>query len=887
MCDAITKLIVLNQFKTRTGLFPCVPAFLLAFGLAAWTARSQVPSILNHQGKLTVSGTNYTGLAQFKFALITSDFQAGERSLWSHDGTSVGGGEPTGATIPLMVARGVFSVYLGDTNLAGMLQPIPALVFTNSEVSLRVWVNDGVNGSQQLTPDRRITAVGYALIARTVLESPSAATNFTGTLAGEVTGPQGATVVASVGGVLAANVATGANAANAATEANTANTLVRRGASGEFTAGTMTGSFAGSGSELTNLNGSAVATGTVADARLTTNVVLLNGNQAFTGSNRFNGSVQLTNPANSVVGTFTGDGSALTNLTASILVGTAPSATNFTGPLAGDVIGAQKGTVVQMVGGVQASEVAAGATLANAATNSNLSGTLVRRDADGSFAAGQITGFFVGGGLGLTNLTAAAIVGTAPRATNFTAPLAGDVAGPQGATVVQQVGGVSSVDVAFAAGRVFAATSTNVLGSIVRRDPCDASFAAGTITGRFVGDGGGLTNLPTTPPYYAAPAGAVMVSLFSPDAALVAAGYRQFMNTTVPSWSSGSTSNAPTARYGHTTIWTGQGMIAWGGTAGGNTYLSSGGIYTPAEDAWVAVSAVGAPAGRINHTAVWADPQMIVWGGKGTSGYLGTGARFVPGTQVWMPVATSGAPSARMGHVAVWTGSKMIVWGGMNNGGLLDDGAVYDPVLNQWTALAVTNAPTGRMNAVAVWAGDRMVVWGGTGESGELNTGGQLIFTNGAAVQWLSMTTRSAPYPRIGHTAVWTGDRVLIWGGQSGGIPLSDGAAYCPCDEWQTLSSTNAPSPRFDQAAVWTGSEMIIMGGANVAGGLSTGSAYSSSTGQWRPLSSSGNPLARSQLGAVWTGTELVLFGGLSGSAPVTVPQRLTPEPAWYFYRKL
>lgn len=773
-----------------------------------------------------IHGTNFTGTAYFKFALVATNDLGATQTLWSHNAASTGGGEPSGNGLALDVVRGVYAINLGDTSVPGMTQPIAASLFTNGIVCLRTWVNDGVNGIQQLAPDRRITSVGYALMARTVEVAPAYATNFSGALAGDVAGSQSVTVVQQVGGVGASNLAAGANLANAATSTNTAGALVRRDVSGNFAAGQVTG-------------------------------------------------------------TFVGGGLGLSNLTASAIVGTAPSATNFTAPLAGDVTGAQMVTVVQQVGGVLASNVASGANLANAATSTNVAGALVRRDASGDFAAGQVTGTFVGGGLGLTNLTASAIVGTAPSATNFTAPLAGDVTGAQTVTVVQQVGGVPSADVAFVAGRVLAATPTNVLGSIVRRDPCDASFTAGTITGRFVGDGGGLTNLPTTPPYYSAPAGAVIVSLFSPDAALVAAGYRQFMNTTIPSWSNGSTSNAPTARYGHTTVWTGQGLIAWGGTAGGSTYLSSGGIYTPAEDAWSVVSAVGAPAGRVSHTAVWTDTQMIVWGGKNGSGYLGTGGRFVPGTQTWTPVTASGAPSARQSHVAVWTGSKMIVWGGMNNGGLLSDGALYDPALNQWTTLSVTNAPEGRMNAVAVWAGDRMVVWGGTGENGELNTGGQLLFTNGAPLQWLPMTTRNAPYPRIGHSAVWTGDRVLIWGGQSGGVPLDDGAAFCPCDEWQSLSPTNAPTPRFDHAAVWTGSEMIIMGGANVAGGLSTGAAYSLSTAQWRPLSNAGNPLARSQLGAVWTGTELVVFGGLSGSSAVTVPQRLTPEPAWYFYRKL
>jgi len=58
--------------------------------------------------------------------------------------------------------------------------------------------------------------------------------NFSGSLAGDVTGSQSATVVGHVGGVTAANVANGANAANAATSANTASKIVIRDGSGNF-----------------------------------------------------------------------------------------------------------------------------------------------------------------------------------------------------------------------------------------------------------------------------------------------------------------------------------------------------------------------------------------------------------------------------------------------------------------------------------------------------------------------------------------------------------------------------------------------------------------------------------------------------------------------------
>jgi hypothetical protein len=85
------------------------------------------------------------------------------------------------------------------------------------------------------------------------------------------------------------------------------------------------GSFTGSGGNLTDLNASQL-TGTVADARLSTNVGLLDASQIFTGSNSFAGAVQLTNAANTLAGTFAGNGGGLTNLVAANLTGTMPAA---------------------------------------------------------------------------------------------------------------------------------------------------------------------------------------------------------------------------------------------------------------------------------------------------------------------------------------------------------------------------------------------------------------------------------------------------------------------------------------------------------------------------------------------------------------------------------
>ena len=55
----------------------------------------------------------------------------------------------------------------------------------------------------------------------------------------------------------------------------------------------------------------------------------------------------------------------------------------------------------------------------------------------------------------------------------------------------------------------------------------------------------------------------------------------------------------------------------------------------------------------------------------------------------------------------------MIVWGGEFNGGYLNTGGRYNPGTDSWMATSTTNAPAGRYGHTAVWTGSEMIVWGG------------------------------------------------------------------------------------------------------------------------------------------------------------------------------
>ena len=75
-----------------------------------------------------------------------------------------------------------------------------------------------------------------------------------------------------------------------------------------------------------------------------------------------------------------------------------------------------------------------------------------------------------------------------------------------------------------------------------------------------------------------------------------------------------------------------------------------------------------------------------------------------------------------------------------------------------------------------------------------LNTGGRY---NPSTDSWTATSTTNAPAARGGHTAVWTGSEMIVWGGDDGS-DLNTGGRYNPStDSWTATSTTNAPTGRY------------------------------------------------------------------------------------------
>ncbi len=158
----------------------------------------------------------------------------------------------------------------------------------------------------------------------------------------------------------------------------------------------------------------------------------------------------------------------------------------------------------------------------------------------------------------------------------------------------------------------------------------------------------------------------------------------------------------------------------------------------------------------------------------------------------------------------------------------------------------------------AVWTGNEMIVWGGRA-SDPLNTGGAY---EPATDTWRPTSQVDAPSPRSSHTAVWADGEMIVWGGIAGDY-LGDGGRYDPVTQsWSPISDAGAPSARAYHTAVWTGDEMFVWGGGNAVSPQGDGGRYDPIADEWTGITMTDAPWPRYDHVMVWTGSEAIVWGG-------------------------
>src|SRR5262249_31528591 len=124
-----------------------------------------------------------------------------------------------------------------------------------------------------------------------------------------------------------------------------------------------------------------------------------------------------------------------------------------------------------------------------------------------------------------------------------------------------------------------------------------------------------------------------------------------------------------------------------------------------------------------------------------------------------------------------------------------------------WTPTSMVNVPIGRFGYTAVWTGSEMIIWGGEIIAGPhcrviVSSFGRVDGARGRPTVHAGIVPPAcvhekwgdvAPSVRAGHTAVWTGDEMIIWSGGDGQTLLNTGGRYCA---QPSAMPRLAPSPR-------------------------------------------------------------------------------------------
>jgi N-acetylneuraminic acid mutarotase len=247
----------------------------------------------------------------------------------------------------------------------------------------------------------------------------------------------------------------------------------------------------------------------------------------------------------------------------------------------------------------------------------------------------------------------------------------------------------------------------------------------------------------------------------------------------------------------------------------------------------------------------------------------------------------------RIHHSAVWTGTDMIVWGGYGtyvspNYGRRN-GASYNLASDTWKNIALPpSTVVARYNHTAVWSGSKMIVWGGNDYSTGYRNDGAIYDPSTDTWTTAAATTLAARYF---HAAVWstTTNEMIVWGGYGSlcaGTYCGDGAAFDPATgTWTTLPA--APiAGRWKHTMVWTGTELIVWGGQGAAGYLRDGARYDPKTKIWTKFADPPAELeGRIDFASVWNGKELLVWGGygtyLSPSYGKSDGARYLPGGSW------
>jgi len=185
-----------------------------------------------------------------------------------------------------------------------------------------------------------------------------------------------------------------------------------------------------------------------------------------------------------------------------------------------------------------------------------------------------------------------------------------------------------------------------------------------------------------------------------------------------------------------------------------------------------------------------------------------------------------------------------------------------------WTPLP--RAPIrGRLSPGAIWTGSRMIVWGGVARTGRVEAVGDGAAYDPAKRTWHALAPAPTGVLGDGGTGVLlTGRELVVWASNSPDGPVG-GAVYDPgANRWRRLPA-GPLGTREGYLSAWTGKEMLVISGTS-GDMLATpiAAAVDPAAGSWRLLPALNAVTGLLANGAVWGGHEVFVTGRQALCAP-------------------
>jgi hypothetical protein len=185
-------------------------------------------------------------------------------------------------------------------------------------------------------------------------------------------------------------------------------------------------------------------------------------------------------------------------------------------------------------------------------------------------------------------------------------------------------------------------------------------------------------------------------------------------------------------------------------------------------------------------------------------------------------IAEGNPPSARGGHTATLIGKSIVVFGGhfyknkVEGFQYLNDTYFLDIELSKWLKPTITGkVPPQRYGHSAIFAGGIILIFGGKGPKETIYNDLYTFDPDPKKNIWLlANETGEAPSPRFNHTANLWNKKMYIFGGWNGKDFFNDTVVYdLEKMVWTKLETQGTPLPRMGHASCIVSSNLIIQGG--------------------------------------------------------------------------